>query len=98
MAAARAGDEDIGPARQEGDLELLAGRGGVEADLGEGDRRGGQGGNVALEEPPDDRSVLLSDGAILDVGVDLGPGVPRDLHAETLELGHAVVDVFLGGG
>ena len=59
MSAARAGDDDVGPARQEIDLELLVGRDGVEADLGEADRRIGEERDVASQELADDRTGTL---------------------------------------
>ena len=76
MAAARAGDDDVGSAREEVDREMLIGGNGVEARLCQIDGRIRQRRNMILKKGPDDAAIRIADGSILDVGVNLGPAVP----------------------
>ncbi len=79
------------PAREEIDLKLFVGRDGVEADLGEVDRRVGQAGDVVAQEVADDRLVLVADGPIRrSSGSNSGPPCRATFTPRALKLGHAV--------
>src|SRR5208283_618136 len=65
VAAARTGNDHVGAAGKEIHEEMLIGCHGVEAGLGQIDRRAGQGGDVVAQKAADDLTVRVGHDAIL---------------------------------